>query len=245
MWGHAGREAIKHLPESVDGLHVTDSQAPKWKECETCIQSKLTKIVSQRPPQEPATQPFQRISIDLIQLLERGECCYNGDQYLFHAFDQHTKWHEGCCIPNKTKATLTKVFKRLLAKIKRQFQSQVIIVRLDMETGYVELLELCRDLGIAIEARATEAQSGAIERAGKSIVIRARAIRLHSGLPKAYANECAMSAIYLLNRTPTEALGWECPYTKVKGVKPSVAHLEVIGARAYVLNALRRQVCTL
>jgi hypothetical protein len=88
-------------------------------------------------------------------------------------------------------------FKQLLAKIKRQFQSEVMIVRLDMETGYVELLELCRDLGIAIKARTTEAQSKAIERAGKSIVILARAIRLHSDLPKAYANECAMSAIYL------------------------------------------------
>jgi len=124
----------------------------------------------------------------------------------------------------------------LLAKIERQFESQVIVVRLDMETGYVELLEICRDLGIAIEPRATEAQNGAIERAGKAIVIRGRAIRLHAGLPKEYANECVMSAIYLLNRTPVEAIDWNCPYTKVKGIKPSVAHLEVIGARAYVLN---------
>ncbi|KAI1663301.1 Pol protein [Pyrenophora tritici-repentis] len=191
---------------------------------------------SRRPPREPATRPFERISIDLVQLLERGEHCYNGDQYLFHMVDQDTKWHEGSCMPDKTKATLTRVFKRLLAKIERQFGSQVVIVRLDMEAGYVELLEICRDLGIALEPRATEAQNGGIERAGKSIVIRARAIRLHAGLPKEYANECAMTAIYLLNRTPVEAINWSCPYTKVKGVKPSVAHLEVIGARAYVLN---------
>ena len=72
-------------------------------------------------------------------------------------------------------------------------------MRLDIESGYIELLEICRDLGIAIELRATEAQSGAIERAGKSIVIRGRAIRLHAGLPKEYANECVISAIYLLN----------------------------------------------
>ena len=39
-----------------------------------------------------------------------------------------------------------------------------------METGYVELFEICRDLGIAIEPRATEAQNGAIERAGKAIL---------------------------------------------------------------------------
>ncbi|KAA8623684.1 hypothetical protein PtrV1_04990 [Pyrenophora tritici-repentis] len=170
MWGHAGRQAIDHLPRSVDGLQLVDGDpAPKWKNY-------------------------------------------------------------------KTKATLTRVFKRLLAKIERQYDSQVVTIRLDMEAGYVELLEICRDLGIALEPRATEAQNGGIERAGKSIVIRGRAIRLHAGLPKEYANECVMSAIYLLNRTPVEAIDWRCPYTKVKGVKPSVAHLEVIGARAYVLN---------
>jgi hypothetical protein len=105
-----------------------------------------------------------------------------------------------------------------------------------MEAGYVELLEICRDLGIAVELRATEAQNGGIERAGKAIVTCGRAIRLHAGLPKEYADKCVMSAIYLLNRTPVEAIDWSCPHTKVKGIKPSVAHLEVIGARAYVLN---------
>jgi hypothetical protein len=45
-----------------------------------------------------------------------------------------------------------------------------------------------------------------------------------------------MSAIYLLNRTLVEAIGWSCLYTKVKGIKSLVAYLEVIGARAYMLN---------
>jgi hypothetical protein len=45
-----------------------------------------------------------------------------------------------------------------------------------------------------------------------------------------------MSAIYLLNRTLVEAIDWSCLYTKVKGIKPSVAHLKVIRFRAYMLN---------
>src|SRR3954447_5642213 len=105
-----------------------------------------------------------------------------------------------------------------------------------MEKGYIELLEICRDLGVAVEARATEAQSGAIERAGKTIIIRGRAFRIHAGLPKEFANECVMTAIYFMNRTPIEALNWKCPYTIVKGVKPTGAHVELIGARAYALN---------
>jgi hypothetical protein len=102
------------------------------KHCETCIQAKLTQLVSRRPPREPATRPFQRISIDLIQLLEQGERCYNGDQHLFHMADQDSKWHEGSCMPDKTKETLTRAFKRLLAKIERQYNGKVIIIRLEI-----------------------------------------------------------------------------------------------------------------
>jgi hypothetical protein len=72
---------------------------------------------------------------------------------------------------DKTKATLTRAFKRLLAKIERQYNGQVVIIRLDMEAGYVELLKICKDLGIAVEPRATEAQNRGIKRAGKLIII--------------------------------------------------------------------------
>jgi hypothetical protein len=45
-----------------------------------------------------------------------------------------------------------------------------------------------------------------------------------------------MTAIYLLNRTLVKVINWSCLYTKVKGVKLSVAHLKVIRVRAYMLN---------
>ncbi|KAI0568598.1 hypothetical protein TUN199_11786, partial [Pyrenophora tritici-repentis] len=33
MWGHAGRQAIDRLPDSVDGLQLVDGDsAPKWKD---------------------------------------------------------------------------------------------------------------------------------------------------------------------------------------------------------------------
>jgi hypothetical protein len=92
MWGHAVRQAIDHLLDGVDGLQLVDGDpALKWKDCEICVQSKLTKLVSRRLPREPATRPFERISIDLVQLLEQGDRCYNGDKCLFHMVDQDSK----------------------------------------------------------------------------------------------------------------------------------------------------------
>ncbi|KAI1562171.1 hypothetical protein PtrEW13061_012143, partial [Pyrenophora tritici-repentis] len=79
-------------------------------------------------------------------------------------------------------------------------------------------------------------QNGLSEQAGKMIVIRARAIRIDGRLPMELSNECCLVAVYLLNRTPVESLGWKTPYEVVRGQKPSAAHLNAVGARAYVLN---------
>jgi hypothetical protein len=126
----------------------------------------------------------------------------------------------------------------LIAKIQRQFNQIIVVIRLDSERGYSALYEMLRDLGIAIEARAlyTEEQNGMIERAGAIIISRARAIRIEARLPKELSNECVMTAIYLLNRTPIRAIGWKTPFEAVQGLKPLVAHLNEIGAKAYTLN---------
>jgi hypothetical protein len=93
------------------------------------------------------------------------------------------------------------------------------------------------DLGIVLGLRAeyTEEQNNLSEQAGKDYVIRARAIRIDGRRPMELSNECCLVAVYLLNRTPTEALGWKTPYEVVSGQKPLAAHLNV-AARAYVLN---------
>jgi hypothetical protein len=85
----------------------------------------------------------------------------------------------------------------------------VVVVRLDNERGYSELLHVLRDLSIVVEFRAeyTEEQNGLSEQARKIIVIRARAIKIDGRLPIELSNKCCLVAVYLLNRTPVESLG--------------------------------------
>ncbi|KAI0615992.1 hypothetical protein TUN199_12033, partial [Pyrenophora tritici-repentis] len=111
----------------------------------------------------------------------------------------------------------------------RIFGAVVVVVKLDNERGYSELFHMLKDLGIVVEPRAeyTEEQNGLSEQAGKMIVIRARAVRIDGRLPMELSNECCLVAVYLLNRTPAESLGWKTPYEVVRGQKPSAAHLNV------------------
>jgi hypothetical protein len=111
-------------------------------------------------------------------------------------------------------------------------------VKIDGDPGYSLLHQFFLNRGIEVEQRApyTEEQNGLIERAGSTIIVRGRAIRIGSGLPKELANECTMTAVYLLNRTLVESLGWKTLYEVAGGHKPSIAHLSKIGAQAYYLN---------
>ena len=239
LFGHISQKAVAQLERQVDGIKVIEQpKAPQWTECETCVQSKLHKLISRRPPREPAKRPFYRLGVDLVQLRERTERCYNGDLWMFHAVDQYSRWHEACCLPDKSSVTLKRTARRLLAKIKRQYHADVSVVRLDSDRGYSEMLQMFKELGIVVEPRAeyTEEQNGLTERAGSTIVTRGRAIRIGGDLPMELSNECCVAAVYLLNRSPTEALAWKTPYEIVHGRKPTVAHLAAIGSRAYVLN---------
>jgi hypothetical protein len=161
--------------------------------------------------------------MNLIQLTETKERGYGGDRLFFHATCENSKHHEGDGIPDKTKATLTRVVKRLLARIFTQHGVKVKYVRIDSERGYADLWGVLKDLGIIAERRATGAQSGLPERAGRTVVTLSRAVQIGANLPKELATEICLSVIYMLNRTPTEALGWKTPYEVVRGVRPTVA----------------------
>lgn len=90
-------------------------------------------------------------------------------------------------------------------------------------------------LGITVErtAVATPAQNGNAERAGRAITTTARAIRIYARLPSNLWPEMVRTAGYLLNRTPTESLGWKTPFKTLHGRKPDITHLFLYGCKAY------------
>jgi hypothetical protein len=86
IWGHPSAKVISKLKQGVDSVKIKEgTEALTWQNCTTCIKTKLHKFKSQRPPREPATRPFERLAIDLVQLRKTGERCYNSDVWLFYA----------------------------------------------------------------------------------------------------------------------------------------------------------------
>jgi hypothetical protein len=119
------------------------------------------------------------------------------------------------------------------------YNADVVAIRCDNEKGFGnDLINTAEELSMLYEPApaGTKEPNGLIERAGGVLTQRARAIRIHAHLAKTLSHEMYRTAAYMLNRTPTEALGWKTPYKVVWGRKPLVAHMRPIGCRAYVYN---------
>jgi hypothetical protein len=118
-------------------------------------------------------------------------------------------------------------------------QYTIKYLRMDDERGFGKSLrDMAARRGIKIELRSpnTPAQNGAAERAGGIIIERARALKIRSNLPGHLSIEIIKYAMEILNRTPTEALGWKSPYEVVFGNKPDLSHFHSYGCKAFVLN---------
>ena len=233
IMGHASQEAIRRLPSACTGVQITQDNAGVV--CESCRLAKATAIVSRRPGQEEqADRPFARVSYDLIQMTE----AYNSDNWVSHFKCYRTGMNHVFTHPRKSDATdIIKAYSNLINN-RYPGNYSIRFIRLDGERALGKAFEnFAKDKGISIERTATytPAQNGHAERAGRTLITVARAIRIYAGLPSNLWPELVRLAGYLLNRLPMQGLGWKTPSECLKGIRPSLAHLFIAGCKAYSL----------
>ncbi|EDN10858.1 predicted protein [Histoplasma mississippiense (nom. inval.)] len=230
--GHPSMRAVEHLPTDAKGVQISDikdmAKSNDIEDKELCEPCHLAKAKNQisRRPHIRSKLPFERLHADIVQ---GPSYCYNGERWLIHF---------------------------VLRWIKRQFDCETKIIRIDNEKGIKEsdtFKDWVIELGLEIEysSEYIHEQNGAAERAGAIITTRARTLRIESLLPQSLFPEIAIAAVYLLNRTPTKMLGWKSPLRALEEYlhieQHSCAHLRAYGCRAYakipneILNRNRSQ----
>lgn len=231
--GHPNDDILRHLATAVDGIPQFSVNKGV---CEVCRLSKAKQQISRSMEKEDDVQePFHRVSCDIIQFQEG----YNGDEYVVHFEDFLTKYNVLFCVPQRS--GFSSILETFLNLVHTQWKRQIQVLRMDNETAAVDsddFQELCSKRGLRVEYSAprTPAQNGHAERFGRSIIEKARSMRLEANLPASLWPELAKTAAYLLNRTPTKALRWKTPMEALTGRKPTLRHLRTIGCKAYVLR---------
>jgi hypothetical protein len=76
-------------------------------------------------------------------------------------------------------------------------------------------------------------QNGVIERRNQTVVGMARTLLKQRGMSAVFWGEAMVTAVYILNRSPTKALNGRTPYEAWHGRKSAVSHLRVFGCLAF------------
>eukprot|EP00253_Pinus_taeda_P027273 PITA_27273 len=80
----------------------------------------------------------------------------------------------------------------------------------------------------------TPKQNSVVERRNRTVVEMARSMLQHKSVPNKFWAEAVFTAVYLLNRSPTQAVKGKTPEEVWSGRKPKISHLKVFGSIAYV-----------
>jgi IS30 family transposase len=98
-----------------------------------------------------------------------------------------------------------------------------------------EFASYCANEGIQryYSAPYSPRQNGVVEQHNQTVVGMARALLKQRGMPAVFWGEAVVTAVYILNCSPTKALNGRTPYEVWHGRKPAVSHLRVFGSLAF------------
>jgi hypothetical protein len=135
---------------------------------------------------------------------------FNGDKWILHFFDDATRMNFVYTL--LIKSLLPDSVKEFTAFVRRHYRYKVKTFRTNNETSLGKrFITWVKGEGYAIKKSApyTLEQNGAAEKAGHTIIVKARLIRIRANLPENLWPEVVRAAGYLLNRTPTRILDWK------------------------------------
>jgi hypothetical protein len=199
--------------------------------CETCIQTKLTRL------------PFPSVekNYKLLELVHSDVCTMDnvlsrgGNRYFITFIDDYSKFCYVYLLKHKSEAFSK--FLLYLAEVQNRFKTKIVHLRTDRGGEYLggEFDKFCEDNGIIHQTSAprTPEQNGVAERKNRTLVEMMNAMLLNTGLHSNLWGEAILSACYILNRVPYSK-SEKSPYELCFGKKPNLSYFRVWGCLAYV-----------
>ncbi|KAJ9561852.1 hypothetical protein OSB04_007012 [Centaurea solstitialis] len=137
---------------------------------------------------------------------------------------------------NKTEIYQT--FMSFIAMIERQFSENIKIVQSDNGTEFNCLLDYFSANGIMFQKSCvgTPQQNGRVERKHRHILNVGRALLFQSKLPISFWGEAILTAVHLINRTPSPLLNNQTPYKILFNKTPSYNTIKTFGCLCFAHN---------
>lgn len=137
----------------------------------------------------------------------------------------------------KQKGEVFVKFKQWKAMVEKQAGRSVKTLRTDNGGEFCskEFDEFCKAEGIVRHHTVprTPQQNGVAERMNRTLLERARCMRIQADLPKKFWAEAVNTAVYLVNRSPSAAINQQIPQEVWSGQPVNYSGLKVFGCPAY------------
>jgi hypothetical protein len=233
--GHANFRAVYNLARSGNAIGMPIDLSAVPPKCDDCILGKQTR--SSVPKVRTGSRASRKLGIVHVDLMEHPDTVSaTGNRYIMDIIDDFSSY--AWAIPLATKSD---AFPALQAwALAREVESglKVGIFRSDngeLKTDSMREWLLSRGSQHQFTAPYTSAQNGRVERLHRTLMGKARAMRISCNVPVNRWDEFVLTACYLSNRTPVVSQENHTPFERWYGHKPNLSHLREIGCRAFVL----------
>jgi len=236
--GHLGYDGINKLivSKSVDGLELSSKLNEKHMrevKCDSCIKGKQHRQPFNKGWSDKAKKILDRVHADLCGPVQPSR---TGTLYLSTIIDEYSRMIFGETIMHKSDTE--EIVITYCNRVKTSLGRPVIEFHTDGGGEYKssKLVSYFKEQGInhTTTLPETPQHNPIAERANRTIFESARAMLVHSKLPKEFWSDAVLYAIHIRNRCITTVDKQKTPYELWTGKKPSVSHIRTFGCDAFM-----------
>lgn len=235
--GHANYQAILQLARDRKLKGAPTSIPHSLPKCDSCILGKQTRTPVPKTRQE-GRRAMQKLDIVWADLMGPVNVrSRSGNHYVLDIVDDYTNMPWSILLKTKNDAFLA------LKDWEKARESETGLRVKKYRTGFDGELD-SDDMKAWLASRGTSREQGApytsahigrVERMHRTLMGKARTMRVESQCPEYLWDEFYLTAAHLHAKTPTKSLQGKTPYQKWYGRDPDYSYMHEIGCRAFVL----------
>lgn len=236
--GHISKNKFIELKSNnmLSDTNQIENVLPNDNLCEACINGKQSRLpFNQAKDKDYIKRPFFIVHSDVCGPITPPTV--DNKNYFVLFVDQYTHYCVVYLLAHKS--DVFAAFKDYVAKCEARFNYKLVHLYSDNGGEYLsnEMKQYCVEKGITyhLTVPRTPQQNGVSERMVRTITEKARSMISGAKLDKVFWGEAVLTAVNLINMTPTRALKRsQTPYELWHNKKPQIKYLKVFGSTVYV-----------
>ncbi|KAG9446485.1 hypothetical protein H6P81_012613 [Aristolochia fimbriata] len=201
--------------------------------CEDCVLGKQKRVSFNKDGREKKSNKLDLVHTDVWGPAQGKS--FGGNLYFVIFIDDYSR--KTWIYTLKKKSNVFNMFKYWLARVENETGSRLKCLLSDNGGEFCnkEFDSYCAKRGIRRikTVPRTPQQNGVAERMNRTILERARSMRIHAGLPLHLWGATVDTAVYLINRSPSSALDGRIPEDVWAGKNVDYSFLKIFGCIAY------------